>query len=173
MGSGGIGQHFFPLTRLQIGDLQSYLSCLCLFLAAESNRLYILVDNRPWLNHLDSRPAHLWQLMVTKSRLSPFANTRGQKERKGFKFKKKINFKGTSRSNISDIRKFEKWFALISAAALSQKESLLPVKKLRNAMLLNNELHRTLYGFIVFEVDWNDVRGMNYLNELQTDTSLH
>ncbi|KAI3988062.1 hypothetical protein MKX01_011851 [Papaver californicum] len=172
MATGGIGQHFFPLTSLQIGDLLSYLSRLCLFLATESNRLYILVDNRPWLNHLDSRPAHLWQLMVTKSRLSPFANTRGQKERKGFKFKKKINFKGISRSNISDIRKFEKWFALISAAALSQKESLLPVKKLRNAMLLNNELHRTLYGFIVFEVDWNDVRGMNYLNELQTDTSL-
>lgn len=172
MGTGGNGQHFFPLTSLQIGDLQSYLSRLCLFLATESNRLYILVDNRPWLNHLDSRPAHLWQLMVTKSRLSPFANTRGQKERKGFKFKKKINFKGISRSNISDIRKLEKWFALISAAALSQKESLLPVKNFRNAKLLNNELHRTLYGFIVFEVDWNDVRGMNYLNELQTNTSL-
>ncbi|MCL7035409.1 hypothetical protein MKW94_024282 [Papaver nudicaule] len=172
MGTGGNGQHFFPLTSLQIGDLQSYLSRLCLFLATESNKLYILVDNRPWLIHLDSRPAHLWQFMVTKSRLSPFANTKGQKERKGFKFKKKINFKGISRANISDIKKFEKWFALISAAALSQKESLLPVKKLRNAMLLNNELHRTLYGFIVFEVDWNDVRGMNYLNELQTDTSL-
>ncbi|XP_026392765.1 uncharacterized protein LOC113288040 isoform X2 [Papaver somniferum] len=38
-------------------------------------------------------------------------------------------------------------------------------------MLLIIELRRTLYGFIVFEVAWNDVRGINYLNELQTDTS--
>ena len=47
-------------------DLQSYLSDLSLFLALESNKLYILVDNRPWLRDLGSRPAHLWQLMVTK-----------------------------------------------------------------------------------------------------------
>ncbi|CAL0321385.1 unnamed protein product [Lupinus luteus] len=30
----------------------------------------------------------------------------------------------------------------------------------------------TLHGFIVFEVAWNNVRGINYFNELQTDTSL-
>ena len=47
-------------------DLQSYLSELSLFLAIESNKFYILVDNRPWLRDLGSRPAHLWQLMVTK-----------------------------------------------------------------------------------------------------------
>lgn len=44
-------------------DLQSYLSDLSLFLAPESKKFYILVDNRPWLG---SRSAHLWQLMVTK-----------------------------------------------------------------------------------------------------------
>ncbi|OVA03441.1 hypothetical protein BVC80_205g81 [Macleaya cordata] len=170
MGTGENGQYFFPLTSLQIGDLQSYLSRLCLFLATESNRFFILVDNRPWLIHLDSRPAHLWQLMVTKSRLSPFANTRAQRERKGCK--KRFDFKDSIRSKTNDIKKFEKWLALISAAALSQKEALLPVKKLRNTMLLNSQLHRTLYGFIVFEVAWTDVRGINYLNELQTDTSL-
>ncbi|CAM8952669.1 unnamed protein product [Rhodiola kirilowii] len=37
--------------------------------------------NRPWLEGLVSRPAQLWQLMVTKSRLSPFANTRGRKNK--------------------------------------------------------------------------------------------
>lgn len=47
-------------------DLQSYLSDLSLFLAIESNKFYILVDNRPWLRDLGSRPTHLWQLMVTK-----------------------------------------------------------------------------------------------------------
>lgn len=56
----------FPLTSLQIGDLQSYLSHRNLFLAHESKRLYILVDNRPWLEDLGLRSAHLWQLMITK-----------------------------------------------------------------------------------------------------------
>ncbi|KAK1292066.1 hypothetical protein QJS10_CPB17g02131 [Acorus calamus] len=60
-------RHFFPLTSLQIGDLQSYLSDLTLFLAPDSNKIFILVDNRPWLVDHDSRPAHLWQFMVTKT----------------------------------------------------------------------------------------------------------
>ena len=47
-------------------DLQSYLSHLSLFLAPQSNKFYVLVDNRPWLKDLYPRSAHLWQLMVTK-----------------------------------------------------------------------------------------------------------
>lgn len=43
----------------------------------------------------------------------------------------------------------------------------LHVNRLKDSRLLNKELHRTLYGFIIFEVDWADVRGMNYFNELQ------
>ncbi|KAF7815269.1 uncharacterized protein G2W53_029238 [Senna tora] len=108
----------FPLTSLQIGDLQSYLSDISLFLANDSKKLYILVDNRPWLRDLGSRGAHFWQLMVTK-------------------------------------------------------RVLLPVKNLRNSLRFSIELHRTLYGFIVFEVVWSSVCGINYLNELQTDTSLY
>ncbi|KAK8541673.1 hypothetical protein V6N13_137734 [Hibiscus sabdariffa] len=155
----------FPLTSLQIGDLQSYLSDLSIFLAIESNKLYILVDNRPWLRDLGSRPAHLWwQLMVTKSRLSPFANTKGRKRKEGKE--------ASSKSNANDSKKFERWFCFIDAAKLSKKRALLPVKKLRTSLLLSSELHRTLYGFIVFEVTWSDVRGINYFNELQTDTSL-
>ncbi|CAL2277753.1 unnamed protein product [Prunus armeniaca] len=65
MGKGDAGRCIFPLTSLQIGDLQSYLSDLSLFLAPESKKFYILVDSRPWLG---SRSAHLWQLMVTKHR---------------------------------------------------------------------------------------------------------
>ncbi|KAH8489539.1 hypothetical protein H0E87_024963 [Populus deltoides] len=146
-------------------DLQSYLSDLSLFIAFESRKLYILVDNRPWLRNLGSHPAHLWQLMVTKSRLSPFANTKaksGRKEEKG----------ASSQCNPSKSKKFERWFSLIEVATLSRKKGLPPVNKLRNSLLLSSELHRTLYGFIVFEVAWKDVRGINYINELQTDTSL-
>ncbi|CAF1753448.1 unnamed protein product [Brassica oleracea var. botrytis] len=59
----------FPMTSLQIGDLQSYLSDLSIFMANKSKKIYILVDNRPWLNP-GTRSAHFWKLMVTKSRLS-------------------------------------------------------------------------------------------------------
>lgn len=46
-------------------DLQSYLSDLSLFLGNKSKKIYILVDNRPWLNP-GTKSAHFWQLMVTK-----------------------------------------------------------------------------------------------------------
>lgn len=165
MGNGDDGRCIYPLTSLQIGDLQSYLSDLSLFLANESKKLYILVDNRPWLGDISSRRAQLWQLMVTKSRLSPFANTKYRRERKEGK-------ESCSRPNTSESEKLKKWFALIDAAESSRKRVMLPVKKLRNSLLFSNELHRTLHGFIVFEVSWSNVRGINYLNELQTDTSL-
>ncbi|XP_011100366.1 uncharacterized protein LOC105178571 [Sesamum indicum] len=167
----GDGERYvFPLTSLQIGDLQSYLSHLSLFLASESGKFYILVDNRPWLEDLVLSSTHWWQLMVTKSRLSPFANTRGRKEGKMIG-----EFSGLQDSSSSDVRKsqnFIKWLSFTAAMMLSRNKALLPVKKLSNSLIANSKLHRTLYGFIVFEVAWNDVRGINYLNELQTDTSL-
>ncbi|KAJ6334230.1 hypothetical protein OIU78_011190 [Salix suchowensis] len=165
MGKADDSECVFPLTSLQIGDLQSYLSDLSLFIAFESGKIFILVDNRPWLRNLGLHPAHLWQLMVTKSRLSPFANT---KARSGIKEGKEAS----SQSNPSKSTKLERCFLLIEVAILSRKRGLPPVKKLRNSLFLSSELHRTLYGFIVFEVAWNDVRGINYLNELLTDTSL-
>lgn len=177
VGNYDTGRCIFPLRSLQIGDLQSYRSQLSLFLATESNKLYILVDNRPWLEGLGSRPAHLWQLMVTKSRLSPFANTRSRKGRKTDK-QKEGNKAYNNGSNSSKCTKStqpkisKRWFSLIDAATLSQKRALLPVKNLKYSLQLNRELHRTLFGLIIFEVSWTDVRGINYLNELQTDTSL-
>ncbi|KAL3624668.1 hypothetical protein CASFOL_031336 [Castilleja foliolosa] len=160
----------FPLTGLQIGDLQSYLSHLSVFMASDSGKFYILVDNRPWLKDLVSRPTHLWQLMVTKSRLSPFANSRGRKDMK--MIDEPSELQALSSSNSRSLRDFKKWFPLIDVVMLSRKRALLPVKKLRNSLIANSKLHRTLYGFIVFEVAWRDVRGINYLNEIQTDTSL-
>lgn len=47
-------------------DLQSYLSRISIFLAFESKKLFILVDNQPWSVGKDASPVHLWQLMVTK-----------------------------------------------------------------------------------------------------------
>ncbi|KAI3916778.1 hypothetical protein MKW98_026249 [Papaver atlanticum] len=171
MGTGETHQCFFPLTSLQIGDLQSYRSSLSLFLACESNKLFILVDNRPWLIDLDSRVAHLWHLMITKSRLSPFANTRSRRDKKDGE--KKLDSKDTLNTTSPDIskpNKSKRWTTLVNVAALSQKKVLLDVQNLKKSMLLIIELRRTLYGFIVFEVAWDDVRGINYLNELQTDT---
>ncbi|KAJ6401370.1 hypothetical protein OIU84_016729 [Salix udensis] len=140
MGKADSSKCVFPLTSLQIGDLQSYLSDLNLFIAFESRKLYILVDNRPWLRNLGSHPAHLWQLMVTKSRLSPFANTKAKRGRKEGNV-------ASSQSNPSKSKKFERWFSLIEVATFVSEE-----------------------GFATFA--WKDVRGINYLNELQTDTSL-
>lgn len=159
MGKDNDGKCIFPLTSLQIGDLQAYISDLSIFLAVESGKIYVLVDNRPWLRDLGFLPAHLWQLMVTKSRLSPFANTKLHRRRREEK-------EPSSESNS------KRWFSLINAATLSGKSGFPPVKKLRNSLFFSSELHRTLYGFIVFEVAWENVRGISYLNELQTDTLL-
>ncbi|XP_057792711.1 uncharacterized protein LOC131009414 [Salvia miltiorrhiza] len=160
----------FPLTSLQIGDLQSYLSHLHLFLASESGNFYILVDNRPWLKDLASLSTHWWQLMVTKSRLSPFANTRGKKERK--MTEELSELQASSPPPTRKLRILREWFHVIDAVVVSRKDALLPVKKLTNSLIANGLIQRTLYGFIVFEVAWSNVRGINYLNELQTDTSL-
>ncbi|KAG5076760.1 hypothetical protein AAZX31_20G051200 [Glycine max] len=166
MEKGDDGRCIFPLTSLQIGDLQSYFADLSLFLVNDSKKMYILVDNRPWLlSDLGSRGVHIWQLMVTKSRLSPFAYSKARRERKEGK-------EICPQSSSSKPKKFMRWFPLIEAVMLSRKKVLLPVKNLRNSLQLSSELHRTLYGFIVFEVAWAGVRGINYYNELQTDTSL-
>ncbi|XP_020235090.1 uncharacterized protein LOC109814959 [Cajanus cajan] len=166
MGKGDDGRCIFPLTSLQIGDLQSYFADLSIFLANDSKKMYILVDNRPWLTtDLGSRGVHIWQLMVTKSRLSPFVYSKARRERKEGK-------EVCPRSSLSKPKEFMRWFSLIEAVMSSRKKVLLPVKNLRNSLQLSSELHRTLYGFIVFEVAWSSVRGINYYNELQTDTSL-
>ncbi|XP_022985925.1 uncharacterized protein LOC111483824 isoform X2 [Cucurbita maxima] len=106
--------------------------------------------------------------MVTKSRLSPFANRKVRRDRNS----ERVAYQ---RPKITKKKKCL-WFSLINAVTLSQKKLLLlpmpPVEILRRSFILNNELHCTLYGFIVFEVSWSNVRGINYFNELQTDTSL-
>ncbi|KAF7080593.1 hypothetical protein CFC21_084646 [Triticum aestivum] len=167
MGSGGARRHFFPLTSLQIGDLQSYLAELTIFLCPDTKKFLIFLDNRPWLLDQNTKPAHLWQLMVTKSRFSPFANTRTRRKRDEGGHKLVFSEFPTSAPRVWN--QSSRWYTLIDDTMRKKK---LQVNKLKDSRLLNRELHRTLYGFIIFEVDWADVRGINYLNELQTDTSM-
>ncbi|KAK8463232.1 hypothetical protein SEVIR_1G342000v4 [Setaria viridis] len=164
---GGEKRHFFPLTSLQIGDLQSYLAELTIFLCPHTKKFLILLDNRPWLLDQDTKPAHLWQLMVTKSRFSPFANSRTRRKRDETEGKLVFSASPISAPHLRN--KPSRWYSLIDEA---MREKKLQVNKLKDARILNRELHQTLYGFIIFEVDWADVRGINYLNELQTDTSM-
>lgn len=100
-----------------------------------------------------------------QSRLSPFANTRSRKGKK--KRKEKLEPKTHSKSSENEPKRTDKWFSLINAAKLSESRALLPMKKLKYSLQLNDKLHPTLFGLIIFEISWDDVRGINYLNELQ------
>ncbi|BAS95689.1 Os05g0597400 [Oryza sativa Japonica Group] len=53
----------YPLTGLQIGDMQSYVSRAFLYFAPLSKKVFILVDNQPWRSSKQSRSARLWQFM--------------------------------------------------------------------------------------------------------------
>lgn len=77
-----------------------------------------------------------------------------------------------SKQKSSKSRKFKRWFHVIDASTMSTKRALVPVKNLRTSLTFSSKLHRTLYGFIVFEVAWSDVRGINYFNELQVIISI-
>lgn len=113
-----------------------------------------------FVNFLMFKPNYCSKL---QSRLSPFAIRKVRKDRNSERA-------AYQRPKITKPKKFLRWFPLINAVTLSRKKLLLPmppVKNLRKSFVLNNELHRTLYGFIVFGVSWDNVRGINYLNELQ------
>jgi hypothetical protein len=98
---------------------------------------------------------------LLQSRFSPFANSRARRrdETDG-----KLVYSTSSVSAPHLQNKSSRWYSLIDDA---MREKKLQVNKLKDARILNRELHQTLYGFIIFEVDWADVRGINYLNELQ------
>ncbi|CAM6088517.1 unnamed protein product [Calypogeia fissa] len=149
----------YALTSLQIGDIQSYVSRLFLLVAYQGLKLVFLVDNGPWtLNSCPSRPAELWQLLVYKSRGSPFAN-RLRDYSKG-----DIPGQPGDSSNLRVAAGQEKedgWLSLLVALQRSCKEQLRSKKPPHG-----------LYGCVAFEVAWSDVRGINYSNELQTDTCM-
>ena len=101
-----------------------------------------------------------------QSRLSPFANTKGREGKKKQKQEdEKKPKEACSQANNKKMKELKKWFSLIDATTFSKNK--IPAKKLQSSLYLNKQLHKTLYGFIVFEVEWDNVRGINYLNELQ------
>lgn len=105
--------------------------------------------------------------LCLQSRLSPFANTKGRGEKKKQKQEEEEEKKPKetcSEPNNRKMKNLTKWFSLIDATTFSKNK--LPAKKLQSSLYLNQQLHKTLYGFIVFEVEWANVRGINYVNEL-------
>lgn len=59
-------------------------------------------------------------------------------------------------SYFGKLKKGKRWLHLVDSSKLQEKY-------FHAVMSLNQSLH----GFIVFEVAWKDVHGINYLNELQ------
>ncbi|XP_020539245.1 uncharacterized protein LOC105644379 isoform X2 [Jatropha curcas] len=142
---------FYPLTSLQIGDIKSYLSRTFLYFAPSSHKFFILVDNQSWWMSKDSRANCIREFMITQCRVSPFINTRALLRCPSLGYK--------SSSHESD--KYCKWLPIVNVPSVRER-----------ALFAMLSLYKALHGFIVFEVAWKDVRGINYLNELQTDTSL-
>ncbi|WOL03712.1 hypothetical protein Cni_G12432 [Canna indica] len=149
----------YPLTGLQIGDIQAYVSHAFLYVAPLSKRLLVMVDNRPWLENKQSKSTRIWQMMVTKYRMSPFMNTRVA--HKSHDIGSRCNSNDDHESYNDNTKKSYGWLRLMDSSKLQEKY-------FHAFMSLTNSLH----GFIVFELAWKDVHGINYLNELQTDTSL-
>ncbi|KAL5794787.1 hypothetical protein ACOSP7_003381 [Xanthoceras sorbifolium] len=140
----------YPLTSLQIGDVKSYLSQAFLYFAPISHKFFILVDNQSWWKNKLSASACIRELMITKYRRSPFRNGRTLLRCPSF------GYKSSSHEN----KKLSKWLPILNLASFREKT---PFSKM--------DLYKALHGFIVFEVVWKDVRGINYLNELQKDAS--
>ncbi|XP_022769900.1 uncharacterized protein LOC111313478 isoform X2 [Durio zibethinus] len=141
----------YPLTSLQIGNIQSYLSRAFLFFAPISKKFLILVDNQSWrMNNHYSRSAHIKELMSTTYRISPFKNSRTLPRSPSLR----------SRSPSSE-KSSNKWLPTVTMATWRE-----------NSPFSALNLYKTLHGFIVFDVAWEDVRGINYTNLLQKDASL-
>ncbi|KAK9726558.1 hypothetical protein RND81_05G223100 [Saponaria officinalis] len=148
--------NLYPLTSLQIGDVQSYLSQAYLFFAKSSHKILILVDNHSWrMNNNHSSSVHLRELFATKYRTSPFKNTKALVRRVS------ARYRDNSISSNAERKKLYRWVSVVNSRRWRA-----------TAFFSLVDLHVALHGFIVFEVCWKDVRGINYYNELQTDASM-
>lgn len=144
----------YPLTSLQIGDIKSYLSQVYLYFSPTSQTFLILVDNQSWRMNKHPRSTHIWGLMITKCRMSPFRNT------KALLSSPSLEYEGCSNSSSHE-KNLCKWLYDANTNRWREKASLSFM-----------DLGKVLHGFIVFEVAWEDVRGINYKNELQIDASM-
>jgi hypothetical protein len=98
---------------------------------------------------------------VLQSRDSPFANTKSRRKRNGTEGNVVLSDRVSAPHLLN---KSSRWYSVIDEVMRKNKRQ---VNKLKDSRILNMKLHQTLYGFIIFEVDWDNVRGINYSNELQ------
>ncbi|KAL9228325.1 hypothetical protein vseg_003918 [Gypsophila vaccaria] len=148
--------NLYPLTSLQVGDVQSYLSQAYLFFARSSHKILVLVDNHSWrMNNNHSSSVHLRELFASKYRTSPFKNTKALVRRVS------ARYRDNSISSSDERKKLYRWVSVVNSRRWRA-----------SAFFSLVDLHVALHGFIVFEVCWKDVRGINYYNELQTDASM-
>lgn len=87
-------------------------------------------------------------------RISPFTNT--MVLQKDSNMGNKCVKHGGNQSNHDKSKRSYRWLPSINSAKW-QERYLFPVM----------DLSRALQGFLVFELIWKDVHGINYLNELQ------
>ena len=146
--------------------------------APVSHKFFILVDNQSWRKVKHSRSTRIKAFMTTKVRFltsvlvfscsfdiiliesfnsyyflprlqyrtSPFRNTRPLLRSSSFCLS----------SSSNEAKSLFKWFPSFYMASWREKAPFSVVN-----------LYKELHGFIVFQVSWKDVRGINYLNELQ------
>jgi hypothetical protein len=151
-------------------DMQSYVSRLFLLMANESLKLVLFVDNEPWTTKENlSKPAELWQLMLTQSRVSPFAN-RKRKTFSGQLSREDLHSKATLTGDNSQRK------GSIPEQHESSDSGWLSLKRYFQcqckALAHVKKPYHGLHGCVTFEILWADVRGINYSNELQADTCI-
>ncbi|KAK9757181.1 hypothetical protein RND81_01G146200 [Saponaria officinalis] len=148
--------NLYPLTSLQIGDVQSYLSQAYLFFAQSSHKFLILIDNHSWrMKNNHSSSVHLRELFAAKYRTSPFKNNKTLVRRLSSRYR------DNSISSSDERKKLYRWVSVVNSRRWRA-----------TAFFSLVDLHLALHGFIVFEVYWKEVRGINYFNELQSDASM-
>ena len=62
--------------------------------------------------------------------------------------------------------------SVVEATENNDKTSTTTAKAMRRWLAVTDPTPALLHGFLVFEVSWRDVHGINYFNDLLTDTSL-
>ncbi|CAK9205630.1 unnamed protein product [Sphagnum jensenii] len=158
------------LNGFDLRDMQSYVSRLFLLMANESLKLVLFVDNEPWTTKENlSKPAELWQLMLTQSRVSPFAN-RKRKKFSGQLSREDLHSKATLTGDNSQRK------GSIPEQHESSDSGWLSLKRYFQcqckALAHVKKPYHGLHGCVTFEILWADVRGINYSNELQADTCI-
>lgn len=169
--------HFLTLVLFICRDTKANLSRAFLYFAPDSDKFLILVDNQSWRKSKRSRSTLMKEFVMTTVRFmhkcinclfhithilislfdfaphpqyrsSVFINSRPLLRSSSFCLSSSIH--ETKTENL-----FE-WFPILNMAKWREK-----------TQFSEENLHKALHGFIVFEVSWKDVRGIKYLNELQ------